>query len=261
MFSYEFLSVRFLDEIVEVMINNPNKLNALSPKVLVELRECFLNLESSSQDIRGALLTSAGDRAFVAGADIKEQSRMSPDEGKKFSALGQEVNNCIEKVKFPVIACVDGFALGGGCEIAMACDFIYATENSIFGQPEVRLGLIPGFGGCIRLAQRVGLAKAKELIYTGLKINGREAFRIGLVNQIFKNKADLLAAATETLRVISKNSPYAVSLSKEVLVNSEGFHPTEAFAMEKEAFFRAFSSEEKIEGVSAFIEKREPVFN
>ncbi len=195
--------------ILTVTIDRPDKHNALSTVVLTELAELFTKLPGRSE-VRGIVITGAGDRAFVAGADIKDMSAMSVEQGIAFGRLGQEVTELIEALPIPVIACVNGFALGGGCELAMAADFIYATEAAAFGQPEVSLGLIPGFGGCVRLIRLVGPGRAKELIYTGRSVDAAEALRIGLVNRVFATRREMMAAAAESLALIVKRSPVAV---------------------------------------------------
>jgi enoyl-CoA hydratase len=245
-------------DVLSVTIDRPDKLNALSDVVLEELAELCTKMESG---VRGMLLQGAGDRAFVAGADIKRMSEMSPDEGVAFGRLGQHVTELIEALPFPVIACVNGFALGGGCELAMAADFIYATETAVFGQPEVKLGLIPGFGGCVRLLRLVGPARAKELIYTGRDIGAQEAQRIGLVNAVFSTRGAMLAAARETLTVIAQRGPVAVATCKEILGSLEGKSTAAQLALENAGFGRVFTTDDKREGVAAFVAKRTASFS
>ncbi|HEY5925560.1 MAG TPA: enoyl-CoA hydratase-related protein [Kofleriaceae bacterium] len=251
---YQTLLVDRDDAFVTVIINRPTQLNALSELVLDELAELCGNLQR--QPIRGVILTGAGDRAFVAGADIKRMAVMHPTQGTAFGRLGQHVTELLEALPVPVIACVDGVAFGGGCELAMAADFIYATEHARFGQPEVKLGLIPGFGGCVRLLRLVGPARAKELIYSGRDIAAHEAKRIGLVNEVFADRAAMLAAARATLAEIATRSPAAVALCKHVLVNLDGKSTADQLALEAAAFTRAFNTEDKQEGVAAFVAKR-----
>lgn len=207
------------------------------------------------------ILTGAGEKAFIAGADIKEMDSMTPEEGERFGTLGQEVSLLFERVPVPVIACVNGFALGGGLEMAMSCDFIYATSNAVFGQPEVNLALIPGFGGTQRLMRYVGLGHARELIYTGRNFKAEEAYSLGLLNRRpFSTKDDMIAAAEKTLGLVKGKSAVVVAKCKEVIRNGEGVPLPNGLALEKAAFRFVFETEDKEEGVKAFLEKRPPVF-
>jgi enoyl-CoA hydratase len=255
---FHTLRVDRTDHVLGVTIDRPDKLNALSDAVLDELAEVCAKV---SPDVRGMLLTGGGDRAFVAGADIKRMSEMTPDEGIAFGRLGQHVTELIEALPFPVIACVNGFALGGGCELAMAADFIYATESAVFGQPEVKLGLIPGFGGCVRLVRMIGPARAKELVYTGRDVGAQEAQRIGLVNAVFSTRGAMLSAARETLAVIAQRGPVAVATCKEILRSLEGKSMSAQLAVENAGFGRVFTTDDKREGVTAFLAKRPPSFS
>ena len=257
--SYKTLRIDRTESILTVTIDRPEKLNALSDIVLGELAELCTKLPARD-DIRGMLIAGAGDRAFVAGADIQRMSEMTPDEGVAFGRLGQHVTELVEALPFPVIACVHGFALGGGCELAMAADFIYATETAVFGQPEVKLGLIPGFGGCVRLLRMVGPARAKELIYTGRDVGAHEALRIGLVNAVFSTRKAMMTAAAESLGVIAQRSPVAVTACKEILRSLEGKSTAAQLALENAGFGRVFTSDDKREGVTAFLAKRTPSF-
>jgi len=192
----------------------------------------------------------------VAGADIAEIAELTELNSRKFSEQGQDVFATIENCHKPIIALVNGFALGGGCEMAMACDFIYATDNAVFGQPEVKLGLVPGFGGTQRLAKLVGRNKAKEIIYTGRNVKAAEAKEIGLVVKTFATKDDLIAAATTTLEEISKNSPLAVGLSKFIMNEGNDLEIPAGLAIEAKHFGDIFSSFDMKEGTKAFVEKR-----
>jgi len=256
---FETLLVDRNESVITVTIHRPAKLNALSQRVLRELSQLFTSLRERGS-CRGMLLTGSGDRAFVAGADISEMATMSPDEGAAFGRLGQDVTQQLEALPFPVIACVNGFALGGGCELAMACDYIYATETAVFGQPEVNLGLIPGFGGCVRLVRMIGPGRAKELIYTGRNVSAREALAIGLVNRVLPTRAALMEAAAQSLAQIAARSPVAIDYCKQVLSSLHGRTTAEQLASEAEGFWHAFESEDKHEGVSAFLAKRTPRF-
>jgi len=255
---YQTLVVDHHDGFVTVVINRPAQLNALSEIVLAELAELCVELQH--QPPRGMILTGAGDRAFVAGADIKRMAEMTREQGAAFGRLGQRVTEQFEALPFAVIACVDGVALGGGCELAMAADFIYATERARFGQPEVKLGLVPGFGGCVRLIRLVGAARAKELIYSGRDVTAHEAKRIGLVNDVFGDRAAMFAAARATLAEIATRSPAAVALCKHVLGNLDGKSTAEQLALEASAFARAFGTQDKRVGVAAFVAKQTPSF-
>lgn len=253
---FENITIELNDRIAHVTLNRPTKLNALSVQLFEELKDLILSLKVNPELVRGLILTGAGGKAFAAGADIKQMSRMTQDEAHDFSALAQEVTLLLEELPIPTIAAVDGFALGGGCELAMACDFIYATEQSKFGQPEVSLGLIPGFGGCIRLIRHLGLPRAKEYIYSGRQIHAQKAVELGLVNEIYSNREELLSAAVETMKEIFKNSGAGIGYSKQVINSTQGLTTAEGLEKEREAFTKVFIHPEKVEGVSAFLEKR-----
>jgi enoyl-CoA hydratase len=242
-------------------INRETKLNALNAEVLNELQELLQELKKDENyDLLGLLVTGSGEKAFIAGADIKEMSDMSPSDAYTFGQLGQKVTTLFEGLQIPVIACVNGFALGGGCEIAMSCDFIYCTQNALFGQPEVKLGLIPGFGGTQRLAKLVGRNRAKEMIYTGRNINAEEALRIGLVLRSFTSKTEMINEAMKTLNQLALNSPSAISAAKKVMNEGVDLTVSEGLQLEKRQFSGIFSSEDMREGTKAFLEKRAPQF-
>ena len=259
--TYQTLLVEQHNGIVTLTINRPDKLNALSEVVLGELKDLLTGLAAKSfPEIRGMVVTGAGDKAFIAGADISRMAEMSPAEGATFSQLGQSVPLLLEALPFPVIACVNGYALGGGCELAMGCDYIFATETAVFGQPEVSLGLIPGFGGCVRLLRFVGPGRAKELIYTGRNVKADEALRIGLVNRVFATKQDMLAGAAESLALVTAKSPVAVSVCKQILNELEGKSTRDQLRVENDGFYRVFDSADKREGTAAFLAKRKAAF-
>jgi enoyl-CoA hydratase len=243
-----------------VVIDRPKALNALSPEVLRALADAFEALRAEGDAVRGVLVVGEGGRAFVAGADIRSLSTLTPEEGAESARLGHRVAAAIEAFPAPVIACVDGFALGGGLELALACDLIYATDASWFGQPEVRLGLIPGFGGTVRLPRAVGLAMAKELIFTGRRIDATTAEASGLVARRFADRDALLAGARSTIDEVAENAWTAVALAKRVLVEAAGTPTATATDLEVAGFADAFRTEDMREGVAAFIEKREPEF-
>ncbi len=257
---FETLAVETQSEIMTVTVNRPRSLNALSASTLTELKQLLILLATDNSGIRGVILTGAGDRAFIAGADIREMAGMTPAQGEAFGRLGQEVTRLLEDLPLPVIACVNGYALGGGCEMAMGCDYIYATGNAVFGQPEVSLGLIPGFGGCVRLQRFVGPGRAKEMIYTGRMVGAEEAQRVGLANRIFPTREAMLTAARESLSQVATRSPVAVSISKAAINASSGRPTLAALEIETAAFRHAFTTDDMREGTRAFLEKRSPAF-
>ena len=242
-------------------INRPTKLNALNTELLSELKELLVEITKDEQfAIKGLIMTGEGEKAFIAGADISEMADMNPSDAYSLGQLGQQVTMLFEGLRIPVIACVNGFALGGGLEMAMSADFIYATENSNFGQPEVKLGLIPGFGGTQRLANLVGLNVAKEMIYTGRNVKAAEALSIGLIIRTFATKDQMIDEAQKTLVAITANSSFAVSIAKKVMNEGVDLTIVEGLQLEKRQFSAIFSSEDMHEGTKAFIEKRTPVF-
>lgn len=253
---YQTLVLDEHDGILTVTVHRPPARNALSQQTLTELRDLLTDLSGP----RAVLLTGSEGPAFIAGADIREMAAMTPEEGETFGALGQEVTRLLERLPVPVIACVDGYALGGGCEMAMACDFIYATRKAVFGQPEVLLGLIPGFGGCVRLFRRVGVAKARELIYSGRRVDAVEAQRLGLVNEVFDSRDEMFTAARRVLADIAANSPAAVAACKSVLNSVDGLGVDEGLRVELDAFRVAFTTDDMREGTAAFLAKRTPEF-
>ncbi|MEM7433977.1 MAG: enoyl-CoA hydratase-related protein [Myxococcota bacterium] len=236
-----------------VTINRPDKLNALSGEVLTDLETAIGGL-SEGPPPRAAVITGTG-KAFVAGADIAAMQSMSESEGLAFGALGHRVFDAIESLSFPVIAAVNGFALGGGCELALACDFIHASAKAKFGQPEVGLGIIPGFGGTQRLPRRVGVAMAKELIVTGKMIGAEEALRIGLANAVVPPE-DLLAHATDAAASIAKQGPLAVATAKRLIQEGIDRPLAEANQLERDAFGACFGTDDQSEGMRAFLDKR-----
>ena len=263
--SYATLQLDVTDSIATLTVNRPDALNALSQEVVAELWKAFTAIQDSCRHdagwpVRGVIVTGAGGKAFVAGADIREMSGMEPDEAAEYSRSMQAVTLLIEKLPVPVVAAVDGFALGGGCELALACDFIYASEAARFGQPEVNLGLVPGFGGSVRLPQRIGLGPARELIYTGRRIDAGEALRLGLVNRVLGTREELLAAARETLGEIAQKAPAAVGIAKHAISRATGRPTAQGLEDEADAFREAFTTADMREGTSAFLEKRAAVF-
>jgi enoyl-CoA hydratase len=237
-------------------LNRPKALNALDGATLRALAAAVEQVRHS--DARALVLTGEG-RAFAAGADIEAMGKMSPLEAAKFSRLGHTSFATLESLGIPTIAAVNGFALGGGCELALSCDWIYASTAARFGQPEVKLGLIPGFGGTTRLTRRVGIAWAKEMVLTADTLNAEDAQRIGLVNRIFEPDG-LLDAALKAADLIAGVGPIAVKLAKGVVQQTQDADIEVAHALEQNAFGLAFASADHDEGIAAFLEKRDPKF-
>lgn len=244
--------------IATVTINNPTELNALDINHLSDLVQAFVEL-GKRKDIRAILLTGEGDRAFVAGANIKRMSVMSKAEALEFGQLGHAVGRAIESTPQPVIAVVNGFALGGGCEISLACDIRICSDNAVFAQPEVGLGIPPGWGGTQRLPRIVGKGVASELIFTGRRVKADEALRIGLVNAVYKQSA-LMEEAYSLAESIAKNSPAAVRMSKRLIADIDNYGYEDGLTREAGAFADVFESHDQREGMNAFVEKRQAVF-
>ena len=256
--TYENLLVKIEGGVATVSVNRPKALNALNIVTIVELGQAFTALE---QDVEVAvvILTGVGGKAFVAGADISRMAEFDALQAREFAHQGQAVLATIENLSKPVIAAINGFALGGGCELAMACDIRVATEGSKFGQPEVNLGLIPGFAGTQRLARLVGKGRAKELIFTGDMIDAAEACRIGLVNKVVAAE-ELFAVVTKMAQKIVSKGPLAVRLSKVAIDKGLEMTQEQGSAHEAELFALCFASPEHTEGIQAFLEKRAPNF-
>lgn len=245
------------DNVYILTINRPEALNALNEEVLTDLNEA-IDIVIGDETARAVIITGEG-RAFVAGADIGAQAVLDIEGGRKWGQNGSALFRKIEKMDIPVIAAVNGFALGGGCELALACDLITASTKAKFGQPEVGLGIIPGFSGTQRLPRRIGIAKAKELIYTGRMIKTEEAEKIGLVNQVSEPEtliSDALALAAE----ITKNAPLAVKYAKAAVSRGMEVDIDNGIAVENELFAMCFGSEDQKEGMHAFLEKRQADF-
>lgn len=241
-----------------ITINRPQALNALNSQVLSELGAVIDAVDPSK--VRCLILTGAGEKAFVAGADIAEMANLNEEEGYRFSALGARVFRNIEILGIPVIAAVNGFALGGGCELAMACDIRIASNKAKFGQPEVGLGITPGFSGTYRLAKLVGQGYAKEMIYTGKAIRADEALRIGLVNAVYEPE-ELMPKAVEMAQKIAENAPLAIRYAKQCINDSYDLVAEDAMELESRNFGKCFATQDQKEGMAAFLEKRKPVFN
>lgn len=243
---------------VVLTINRPEALNALNREVITSL-EAIVNGLQSRKDIVGLIITGAGEKSFVAGADISEFTSMTVEAARAFAEKGQTLFRKFSKLPFPVIAAVNGFALGGGCELALACDFIFAATNAKFGLPECTLGLIPGFGGTVRLRRRVGIGRALEWTMSGQMIPAEEAEKAGLVNRLYP-QADLIKAAVEYLGQISLRAPLAVGNIKQSIIGGEDMGGAAADQFEAQLFAQCFETQDQKEGTKAFLEKRKPQF-
>ena len=244
--------------IARITVNRPDKLNALSGIVIAELRDVFGHI-AQEPAIRAAILTGAGEKAFVAGADIKELAALSLLQARELSLRGQQTFRLIEALSKPTVAAVNGFALGGGLELAMACTVRFASENAKLGQPEVKLGLIPGYGGTQRLPRLVGRGRAMELLLAGDPISAAEAYRIGLVNAVVP-QAELLNHCRSWLTKVLANGPVAVTLTMDTVDAGMNVGLEEGLRMEAAAFGMCATTEDYREGTSAFLEKRKPAF-
>ena len=239
-------------------INRPKALNALNSETLQDLDKALEQLENES-DIYAVILRGAGDKSFVAGADISEMKNLNEEQGKEFGLLGNKVFRRLENLDKPVIAAISGFALGGGCELAMACDIRIASEKAKFAQPEAGLGITPGFGGTQRLPRLVGTGVAKEMIYTGRIVKADEALRIGLINKVVSPEL-LMEEAKKLADMISINAPIAVKLCKDAINRGIQVDIDSAIVIEANDFGKCFDTEDQKEGMSAFIERREKNF-
>jgi len=254
---YQTLLTELNGNIFIITINRPDKLNALNATVMGELRSAMHEVHNNPE-IRSAIITGAGAKAFVAGADVSGFPGLSKEEGMALAKKGQDIFFMIETSPKPVVAAVNGFALGGGCELAMACHFRICSENAQFGQPEVNLGLIPGYGGTQRLTQLIGKGRAMELLMTGNMLNASNALQYGLVNAVVPQE-ELLAKAKSILSVINSKAPLAIAKCIEC-VHAVGKPNMNGYATEIEAFGECFATEDMKEGVRAFMEKRKAAF-
>lgn len=245
------------ETIGKITINRPESLNALNSSILTALNEVLARIEEDN-DLRVVIITGSG-RSFVAGADIKEMESYNSIQARKYAELGLSTMQRIEDLPIPVIASVNGFALGGGCELSLACEIRYASDKAKFGQPEVSLGITPGFGGTQRLSRLIGLAQAKELIYTGKVIDASEALRIGLVNKVFSSE-NLEEETIKLANSIAKQSTSAVKYAKVSINKGYDSALVNSFEYEKNLFSLCFSTEDQKEGMQAFVEKRKPKF-
>ena len=255
---YENLLVDVSERIATVTVNRPKSLNALNPATVRELGAAMESL-SARPDVGAVLITGAGEKAFIAGADLSVMKGFTTLEALDFSLLGQRVLGFIEAMAQPVIGAINGFALGGGCEVAMACDLLIAADTARFGQPEVSLGIIPGYGGTQRLPRLVGRNLAKELVLTGEMISAQRAYEIGLVNKVVP-AAELMGAAREIAKKILSRGPVAVRTAKMAMNRGLDLDLANACALESSLFAAGFSTADREEGIAAFLEKRKANF-
>ena len=250
-----FVNCEVQGAVAVLTIDRPKALNALNPDVLADLKAAFEGIDQNA--VRCVVLTGAGDKSFVAGADIGSMSTMTKAEGEAFGKLGNDIFLMIESFPLPVIAAVNGFALGGGCELAMSCDIRICSDNAIFGQPEVGLGITPGFGGTQRLPRIVGLGMAKQLLYTARNIDANEALRIGLVNAVLP-QAELMDAAVKMANTIAKNAPIAVRGCKKAVNEGMQVSIDKAVEIEEKIFGGCFETHDQVEGMACFLSKEKP---
>ena len=255
---YEHIVLERDAAVARVTVNRPKALNALNAATIAELLDCCAALRNDVAT-RCAIITGAGDRAFVAGADVAAMAAMSPLEVRAFAQQGQALMRALEELPIPVVAAVNGIALGGGLELAMTCDIVLASEAAKFGQPEINLGIIPGFGGTQRLARRVGLGAARWLIYSGETIDAQEARRLGLVERVVAPAA-LLPEAAAVAAMLANKAPVALQQAKAAINVSLDIGVDDGCRYEAEAFAVAFATADRAEGMRAFLEKRPPVF-
>lgn len=253
---YEFLKIDLAEAVCTLTISAPKSLNALNSNLLKEMDDFLTNLDP---DIRMLIITGDGEKSFVAGADISEMQPLNAEEGERFGAIGAAVFRKIETLPIPVIAAVNGFALGGGCELALACDIRLAASNAKFGQPEVGLGIIPGFSGTYRLAKIAGMGVAKELIFSARAIKADEALRVGLVNAVYEPE-DLMKEAVRLAHRIVKNAPIAVRYAKECINEEYDLPADEAIAFESRMFGKCFATKDQKIGMTAFLSKQDAHF-
>ena len=258
MAEYSNLQLDVQDGIAVLSVNRPDKLNALNEQTIREL-DAAVREVTERADVRGVIVTGAGSKAFVAGADIAELAKMGPVDGVEVSRLGQRVFRAIELSRKPVIAAVNGFALGGGCELALACHLRIAAENAKFGLPEVKLGIIPGYGGTLRLPRIVGKGRALELMLTAEMIDAQEAHRIGLANKVVP-QAELMDAARAMMTAILRNGPVALGLAIECATRGMEMSVDDGLALESNLFGLLAATEDMREGMGAFLEKRAASF-
>lgn len=255
---FQNLLVKVDNNIAVVTVNRPEKLNALNNETIEELDKIFSQL-NENKDVYVIILTGSGEKAFVAGADISELNNLDEQKAKMFSEKGQKVFTKIEKIEKPVIAAVNGYALGGGCEIALACNIRLASDNAVFGQPEVSLGIIPGYGGTQRLTRLINSGRSAEYILTGYMINAEEALRIGLVNKVYP-QAELMNKANEMAMKICSKGQFAIRMAMKAINIVDEVSANEGLNYEASVFALCCGTDDFKEGTSAFLEKRKPQF-
>lgn len=250
-----FVTTDIQGAVAVLTIDRPKALNALNPEVLADLKAAFEGLDQNA--VRCVVLTGAGDKSFVAGADIGAMSTMTKAEGEAFGKLGNDIFLMIESFPLPVIAAINGFALGGGNELAMSCDIRLCSDNAVFGQPEAGLGITPGFGGTQRLARLVGMGMAKQMVYSALNIKADEALRIGLVNAVYP-QAELMENAVKLAAKIARNAPIAVRNCKKAINDGISLPIAEGAAVEEKLFGDCFETHDQVEGMSCFLSREKP---
>jgi len=256
--TYQHILFETQDAVATITFNRPKAMNALNAELLDELGRA-LDEVAGDEEIKALILTGAGDKAFVAGADITELATFNPLQAKRFSKKGHDVFSRLQALPIPVIAAVNGYALGGGCEVALACDFIYASETAMFGLPEINLGLMPGFGGTQRLPRLIGKNMAKEMIFTGKMISAAEAAQIRLVNQVC-DAGSLMAEVLKTAKAIAQKGKVALRAAKEAIDNGMNMDLVSGCNMEMDGFAICMASADSKEGTRAFLEKRKAEF-
>jgi enoyl-CoA hydratase len=256
--NYKYIIVQVDEGIATITINRPESLNALNPSVYQELNAA-LTILASDPGVKAVIITGAGNKAFVAGADISAMSTMSPSEVIRFGAIGKETSQRIESIPQPVIAAINGLAFGGGCELALTCDFRVASRSAKFGQPEINLGIIPGGGGTQRLTRLVGMSQAKALIMLGDSISAEQALQIGLVHQVV-DAEQVMPASVKLAKKLSQKAPIALAMAKRAIQRAAGSDTDEGFEFELNCFAHCFSTQDQKEGMKAFLEKRPPQF-
>ncbi|MEY3562864.1 MAG: hypothetical protein RLZZ294_870 [Bacteroidota bacterium] len=254
---YSTIATEQKNGLLKITINRPEKLNALNDIVLSELKTILLSMKDDAS-IKGAIITGAGEKSFVAGADIGGFLQVDKTQGAQLAMHGQDIFSMIEQSSKPIMAAVNGFALGGGCELAMSCHFRYASADAKFGQPEINLGIIPGYGGTQRLTRLIGKGRAMELMMRGDMIDAAEAYRIGLVNKVIAHDQLIEEAVASMQLIISKPQPALSALIEAT--NAADDDTKDGYASEAKSFGHAFASDNMIEGVTAFLEKRKPNF-
>lgn len=254
----DFIKLDINEGIARITIDHQQKLNALNAQIFDELEVTFIDLENNSQ-VRAVMVTGAGEKSFVAGADISQFPSLTPDEAYALAKRGQSVFSRIESSSKPVIAAVNGFALGGGCELALACHLRYASENALFGQPEVKLGVIPGYGGTQRLPRLIGSGRALDLLLSGRMVKADEARDIGLVSEVFSS-TELIPKVEEIISQLLSQGPQAQAFTLKAVYSGAGRTLAEGLEIEATAFRDVFKTEDRVEGAKAFLERRAPDF-